>query len=135
MGKQVSVADAHAAIDLVQFAYFKKVQPKEKRKRARSVDGASTDEDEDGQRPAATQASTTSPSQRRSKRTRVEETATYDLEDSEDINMIQPPDAGDLTQRPTRRSILLQQSEETSTTRLHQRGAFRCVQTETEPSI
>lgn len=115
MGKQVSVADANAAIELVQFAYFKKVQPKEKRKRARSVEGASTDEDEDGERPTGTQASTTSPSQRRSKRTRVEESVTYDFEDSEDINMIQPPDAGDLTQRSTRRSISVQQSEETPT--------------------
>lgn len=116
MGKQVTVVDANAAIELAQYAIFKKVLTKEKKKRPRNDDGYSSEEDEDMERPADSQASQRSPSQRRPKRTRIEDTTTYDLESAEDIQIIQPPDDGDLTRRPTRRSISVQQSEETPTT-------------------
>lgn len=104
MGKMVSVADAQAAIELVQFAYFKTVLAKDKHKRRRSGDGESSEEEQDSER-TTTQASTKSPSTRHSKRVRLQDTETIDLEDSEVISMIQPADAGDLTQRKTRRSI------------------------------
>lgn len=104
MGKMVSVGDAHAAIELVQFAYFKKVLHKEKRKRRRSGDDMSEDEEiQDQEQPSA--ASQTSTATRKSKRTRTDETASYEFEDSEVMSLIQPPDAGDLTQRKTRKSI------------------------------
>lgn len=117
MGQQVSVVDAQAAIELVQFAYFKKVLEKEKRKRRRSEDDASTDDDEmDTEQTVQTELSTTSPSTRRQpKRTRTNETESYDFDDSEDMQLIQPPDAGDLTQRKTRKSISAQSSEQSST--------------------
>lgn len=112
MSKVVSVDDAQAAIELVQFAYFKKVLPKKKKnKRRRSVDGESSEDEEQTRK----QASHTSPSTRRSKRTRTNETESIDIDDSEDIHMIQPPDAGDLTQRKTRRSISGKSSEQTPT--------------------
>lgn len=117
MGQQVTVVDATAAIELVQFAYFKKVLEKEKRKRRRSEDGESTDEETMDAEPAEpSQASAVSPSSRRqAKRTRTNETESYDFDDSEDMQMIQLPDAGDLTKRTTRKSVSAQSSEQTPT--------------------
>lgn len=94
MSKTVTIDDAQAAIELVQFAYFKKVLEKERGKRRRN--SGSSDE-EDGQ----TTATQRSPS-RRSKRTRTE-AAGVDS-DEEEIETPQP-DAGDLTRRETRRSL------------------------------
>lgn len=104
MGKTVSVNDAKAAIELVQFAYFKKVLEKEKRKRRRSEDGDSdVDEDQEQEHDENTE-----PSQgtRKSKRTKTADTSeTMDSEDIDDMPMVQPVDAGDLTKRTTRKSI------------------------------
>lgn len=99
MAKTVSVDDAQAAIELVQYAYFKKVLEKEKgQKRRRDGGGASSDEESQ----EGTQRSPT----RRSKRTRTDTTqdsgAPYDTD--EEIETPQP-DAGDLTRRDTRRSV------------------------------
>ncbi|KAH8339659.1 hypothetical protein KR074_001955 [Drosophila pseudoananassae] len=94
MSKSVTIDDAQAAIELVQFAYFKKVLEKERGKRRRN--SGSSDE-EDGQ----TTATQRSPS-RRTKRTRTE-AAGVDS-DEEEIETPQP-DAGDLTRRETRRSL------------------------------
>lgn len=46
LSKNVTAEDAHAAIELVEFAYFKRVLEKEKRKRRRRDSGESTDEDQ-----------------------------------------------------------------------------------------
>lgn len=44
MSRTITADDAHAAIDLVQFAYFKKVLEKEKRAKRRRNSGASDSE-------------------------------------------------------------------------------------------
>lgn len=92
MAKTVAPQDAKVAIELVQYAYFKKVLEKEKKKRRRDEgEGASEEsEDEDDVETNATQSTN------RSKRTRIIE---YDTE--EDESMVEPsrPDAGDITQR------------------------------------
>lgn len=93
MAKTVSVIDAHAAIELVQFAYFKKVLEKEKRKRHRS--GGSSDEEEIvGDVEVAATAAT-----RSSKRVRTEEPR--DAESDSELMEESPADAGDLTLRAT----------------------------------
>ncbi|XP_018799245.1 PREDICTED: DNA replication licensing factor Mcm3 [Bactrocera latifrons] len=95
LSKTVTADDAQSAIELVQFAYFKKVLEKEKSNKRRRGD-ASTDEDENQKSPT-----------RRNKRTRTEtlqaetESAAYDTD--EEIEAPQP-DAGDLTRRETRKS-------------------------------
>ncbi|XP_030375934.1 DNA replication licensing factor Mcm3 [Scaptodrosophila lebanonensis] len=96
ISKTVTIDDAHSAIELVQFAYFKKVLEKE-RSGKRRRDGASSDEDD-----SATVASQQSPS-RRSKRTRTD--ATDAMHDSDEDIETPQPDAGDLTRRETRRSL------------------------------
>lgn len=53
MSNTVSLRDAEAAIDLVQFAYFKKVMEKEKKKR-RHEDGSSDEEMEEASKKAKT---------------------------------------------------------------------------------
>lgn len=50
MSRTIDGQDAHAAIELVQYAYFKKVLEKEKRKRRRESQHSS-DEDEEEHRP------------------------------------------------------------------------------------
>lgn len=104
MSKTVTIDDAHAAIELVQFAYFKKVLEKERKRRRNS--GASDEEDANG----AAATTQRSPS-RRNKRTRVE-VAGADS-DEEDIETPQP-DAGDLTRRETRRSLPARQAASSS---------------------
>ncbi|KAH8287682.1 hypothetical protein KR054_011605 [Drosophila jambulina] len=97
MSKTVTIDDAHAAIELVQFAYFKKVLEKERGKRRRNSGASDEEEEED----AAGASNHRSPS-RRSKRTRVDVPGADS--DEEDIETPQP-DAGDLTRRETRRSL------------------------------
>lgn len=110
MASKVTVADAHAAIELVQFAYFKKVLAKDKRKRRRS--GASSDEDESTVVTGETGTSVVEQSTRKSKRTRTE----ISLEEESDDDFETPVDAGDLTQRPTRRSLAATQREAAAST-------------------
>lgn len=106
MASKVTVADAHAAIELVQFAYFKKVLAKDKRKRRRS--GASSDEDESTVATDETGSTTVvDQSTRKSKRTRTE----ISMDDESDDEFATPIDAGDLTQRATRRSLAATQRE------------------------
>lgn len=104
MAKTISVMDAKAAIELVQFAYFKKVLEKEKRKRRRSEDGGSdVDDDEIVENDTASQASQGT---RKSKRTKTtDDVETMDTEEIDDTPIVQPVDAGDLTKRPTRKSV------------------------------
>lgn len=95
MGKSVTQADAQVAIELVQYAYFKKVLEKEKRKRTRSVDGSGEEDDveeintEDG-----TEQSQPRTSGR--KRTRLDDIT------EDDADILEQPDSGDLTRRETR---------------------------------
>lgn len=110
MAKTVSVNDAKTAIELVQFAYFKKVLEKEKRKRRRS-DGDETDDEENDENAeqdenAVSQASQASQGTRKSKRTKTTDASeTMDTEEIDDTPIVQPVDAGDLTKRTTRKSI------------------------------
>lgn len=104
MAKTISVHDAKAAIELVQFAYFKKVLEKEKRKRRRSEDdgesGIEEDEDMDNGTSEPVQGT------RRSKRTKIANSNdTMDSEDQDELPIAQPEDAGDLTKRKTRMSV------------------------------
>uniref|UniRef100_A0A1B0CE81 DNA replication licensing factor MCM3 n=1 Tax=Lutzomyia longipalpis TaxID=7200 RepID=A0A1B0CE81_LUTLO len=107
MAKSVAVQDAHAAIELVQFAYFKKVLEKEKKKR-RHDSGSSADEgdsDAEGQSQAS-QATQSSPNgaTRRSKRARQEEPAVTAHTEEDDEMEMPPPDRGDLTTRESRQA-------------------------------
>lgn len=110
MAKTIAVADAKAAIELVQFAYFKKVLEKEKRKRRRSEDGESDEEiendhDQNGDADENT-VSQVSQGTRKSKRTKIADASeTMDTDDIDDMTVIQPVDAGDLTKRTTRKSV------------------------------
>lgn len=120
MVKTVTAVDAQAAIELVQYAYFKKVLEKEKHKRRRSVADLSDEDDETYQNGTQTSSqSATSPSVRRSKRTRTQETPAYDDDDIDESHLEQE-DAGDLTRRPTRKptnkSLTAPSSEETPST-------------------
>lgn len=99
MGKSVTVDDAHAAIELVQFAYFKKVLEKEKKKRKR-VDGSDSGEEENDENVAENGTNAT----RASQRTKKVRTETVDYASDEEMP-IQEEDAGDLTRRETRRSM------------------------------
>lgn len=49
MSRTVMAEDAHAAIELVQYAYFKKVLEKEKKRRKRNE--SESDDDDNEQRP------------------------------------------------------------------------------------
>ena len=94
MAKSVAPQDAKAAIELVQYAYFKKVLEKEKKKRRRGEDGEESDgsdDDDDDQ-------TTVSQSTNRTKRTRVVE---YETDEDEPMMETAAPDAGDITQRET----------------------------------
>lgn len=106
MAKSISVADAKAAIELVQFAYFKKVLEKEKRKRRRSEDGGSDMDDDD----MDDDNNVSQPSQgtRKSKRTKTTDASeAMDVEEMDDdtVMHVQPVDTGDLTKRTTRKSV------------------------------
>ncbi|XP_022222795.1 DNA replication licensing factor Mcm3 [Drosophila obscura] len=102
MSKTVTIDDALSAIELVQFAYFKKVLEKERGNKRRRHSGASDDEDD---AVAATDVASERSPTRRSKRTRTEaDPHAFVDSDEEDIEPPQP-DAGDLTRRETRRSL------------------------------
>lgn len=93
MAKSVGPQDAKVAIELVQYAYFKKVLEKEKKKRRRGEvdDGSEESEDEENDRD-------TTQSSKRSKRTRVVQ---YESDEEEAMVEETRPDAGDITQRET----------------------------------
>ncbi|XP_065073940.1 DNA replication licensing factor Mcm3-like [Ochlerotatus camptorhynchus] len=97
MARTVTEKDAQAAIELIQFAYFKKVLEKEKKKRKRAEDDSNDEEqeeDDEGEVAPSTQESRAS---RRAKRTRIE-----DQEESDTEDLVSPaPDSGDLTRRQT----------------------------------
>ncbi|XP_019534369.3 DNA replication licensing factor Mcm3 [Aedes albopictus] len=98
MARTVTEKDAQAAIELIQFAYFKKVLEKEKKKRKRAEDdsdGEEQEEDDEEETPSDTQQS--SRASRRAKRTRIED---HEESDSEEL-VTSAPDAGDLTKRQT----------------------------------
>lgn len=109
MAKTISVTDAKAAIELVQFAYFKKVLEKEKRKRRRSEDDGGSDMDDNDM--DDDMASQPSQGTRKSKRTKTADASeTMDVEEEMDDDtimhqVVQPVDAGDLTKRTTRKSV------------------------------
>lgn len=90
MAKTVAPQDAKAAIELVQYAYFKKVLEKEKKKRRRGEVDGETDESDDEDDDKNTQSTN------RSKRTRVVE-----YETDEEMVETSHPDAGDVTVRET----------------------------------
>lgn len=74
MGKSVTVNDAQAAIELVQYAYFKKVLEKEKKKRRRDS-GISEEDDEtemETDSNAPSNGTTTRSDESRRKRTRID---------------------------------------------------------------
>lgn len=92
MAKTVAPQDAKAAIEMVQYAYFKKVLEKEKKKRKRGEDGSDeSDADDDDETQNGTQST-----QQTNKRTK---TIDYDTEDDETMVETTEPDAGDITQR------------------------------------
>lgn len=86
LSKNVESEDARAAIELVQFAYFKRVLEKEKKKRRRHDSDASENEMDEGRQA------------KRSKRTTGEsgEVDPYEYDDSDDEHMEQ------ITRRVTR---------------------------------
>lgn len=94
MAKNVAAQDAKAAIELVQYAYFKKVLEKEKKKRRRSeAEGGAVDSDDSGDEDGGDEGS----SQRtHRKRTRITH---YDTDEEETMEHSETPDAGDLTIR------------------------------------
>ncbi|XP_058823410.1 DNA replication licensing factor Mcm3 [Topomyia yanbarensis] len=95
MARTVTEKDAQAAIELIQFAYFKKVLEKEKKKRKRTED--ESDEDEEQLEEDDETGTQGSRANRRAKRTRTED---HDDSDTEELVTISP-DAGDLTKRST----------------------------------
>lgn len=107
MSKEVTIDDAHSAIELVQFAYFKKVLEKDRDSKRRRNGGGSSDEEDYEDRPARSQS-------HRPKRTRVEKDTNAGYDSDEDIET-PPPDAFDLTLRETRLPAK-QQSKATSGT-------------------
>lgn len=94
MAKSVTPQDAKAAIELVQYAYFKKVLEKEKKKRRRGEDGDGSDDSDDDDEENETGTQSTN----RSKRTRVVE---FDTDEDEPMVQTTRPDAGDVTLRDT----------------------------------
>uniref|UniRef100_A0A182VW82 DNA replication licensing factor MCM3 n=1 Tax=Anopheles minimus TaxID=112268 RepID=A0A182VW82_9DIPT len=98
MSRSVAEQDAQAAIELIQFAYFKKVLEKEKKKRRRTEDDESQEEETDEE---DIQEEPRSQGTRRTKRTRTEHPADGDDSEHEDLLTSPPPDRGDLTRRAT----------------------------------
>lgn len=93
MAKTVTAADAEAAIELVQFAYFKKVLEKEKKKRRRASSDMSEGE-EHGDEEVTTSEGTT----QRTKRAR-QTAAVIDSEDEDEEMPAAVADVNDLTVR------------------------------------
>lgn len=106
MAKTVAVQDANAAIELVQFAYFKKVLEKEKKKRRRNS-GSSSESEVEAEN-GGSQPQPPSSARKAPKRTRIQAPAAAADADSdmEDILVdINQPDEGDVTRRESRRSV------------------------------
>ncbi|XP_058130210.1 DNA replication licensing factor Mcm3 [Anopheles ziemanni] len=101
MSRTVAEKDAQAAIELIQFAYFKKVLEKEKKKRRRAEEDHSDDEQDEDEDVENEESEKTDGQEtaRRSKRTRVDPT-TADDSDHEEM-LTSSPDRGDLTRRPS----------------------------------
>uniref|UniRef100_A0A1A9UNX1 DNA replication licensing factor MCM3 n=1 Tax=Glossina austeni TaxID=7395 RepID=A0A1A9UNX1_GLOAU len=103
MSKTVTADDAQAAIELVQFAYFKKVLEKEKASKRRRASNANSS----GEEPENGSDTRRASPLHRSKRTRVGRTedSTSVVDDESDHEIETPqPDAGDLTRRDTRQA-------------------------------
>lgn len=97
MARTVTEKDAQAAIELIQFAYFKKVLEKEKKKRKRAEDDSDGEEQEEDDETEVAPSTQESRSSRRTKRTRINDQDEFDTEE-----LVSPaPDAGDLTRRQT----------------------------------
>lgn len=96
MAKNVAAQDARAAIELVQFAYFKKVLEKEKKQKRKRSEGGGDDESDVSDQ--ETSRSTTQPSTRTAKRTKV---VHYDTDDEDQVEEIStmPTDSNDVTTR------------------------------------
>lgn len=117
MAKTITTTDAKAAIELVQFAYFKKVLEKEKRKRRRSDDDDMDDDEPNEENNETTNEiiqSPTAPGPSKRAKTSIE-SETMDSEEQDDLH-VQPIDSGDLTKRQTRKSTgrSTQSTEETT---------------------
>lgn len=96
MAKNVGAQDAKAAIELVQFAYFKKVLEKEKKqKRKRDGNDEDSDMSEDEEVPNTTTSTT-----RSAKRSRM---VHHDTDDDDDEAVV--PEAKDIGDITTRESI------------------------------
>lgn len=107
MGKQVTVGDAQAAIELVQFAYFKKVLEKEKKKRRRDSGASDVEEEEEAAMEVDDSATPqVNGSSRRTKKIRTDKTTdVFDYESDDEA--LQPQiDSGDLTRRETRQPVV-----------------------------
>lgn len=99
MVKTVTAHDAEAAIELVQYAYFKKVLEKEKKKRRRDSDGeGASDEEEVNDTPLSPNESRAT---RHAKRTRIQ---TPVDSDDEEMATVAQPDSNDLTVRDSIRT-------------------------------
>jgi len=96
MAKNVAAQDARAAIELVQFAYFKKVLEKEKKQKRKRSEGGGDDESDISDQ--ETSRSTTQQSTRTAKRTKV---VHYDTDDEDQVEEIStmPTDSNDVTTR------------------------------------
>ncbi|KAG5670940.1 hypothetical protein PVAND_001169 [Polypedilum vanderplanki] len=105
MAKNVAQQDAKAAIELVQFAYFKKVLEKEKKQKRKRNEG--DEEESDMSEDEDTHSTTVSTPARSAKRSRVVHYAT-DEEDEEAMSTMQT-DTNDIT---TRDSIVTPRSSE-----------------------
>lgn len=111
MAKTVGPQDARAAIELVQYAYFKKVLEKEKKKRKRGEDGDGDSEDSDDEvAETPRNGNGTQTSSRTSKRTK---TIDYDTDDEDLPVETSRPDAGDVT---VRESIVTPRESQQSST-------------------
>lgn len=101
MAKNVAAQDAKAAIELVQFAYFKKVLEKEKKqKRKRSEGGADEGSDlSDDEQSRYTSQSTSTRSAKRTKTVRYD-TDDEEVEQDETVGSM-PVDSNDITARET----------------------------------
>ncbi|XP_044727671.1 DNA replication licensing factor Mcm3 isoform X1 [Chrysoperla carnea] len=96
----ISVSDAEAAIELVQYAYFKKVLEKEKKKKRRRDQSEDEESDEEVHTEHTQEEEEVESRPKRSRRMRK----SVDEGTQEDVDMTQvtPQDPGDLTRRSTR---------------------------------
>jgi len=107
MSKTVAKEDALAAIELVQFAYFKRVLEKEKkRRRDRESESESDDEEMEVEEVATSGSPSGSQASRRSKRTKTipEEQESEEMDASESVEM----DLEEITvEKPSDRNLVI----------------------------